>query len=272
MTSLFRFAFLVLLFLPNLAFAQEDGKTSFWGVGLGLQTTAWKDQMVTQSTYHGTNLFFSINHRKEKNKTLRHLDIDSSIGSLKTDMFDRQDQRGKFIQPSISHFWNEIQYRHLFNIHQSDSESWYIGGAAYHLLSLRIGTRWDNSQINYDIGAGLKAEGGYRRQLPVFGKNTSLYLGMQVPLVGYLVRPSFTGVPDILDINKDFLTDMFGNNQVTWIGNFPRMQLRAAYDWPIAFGNMLQLVYQWQYFSFEKPWQTQTSAHSLSVNFMLRAK
>lgn len=266
------FTFLLVQFCASVILAQTSEKQSYWGVGLGLQTTAWKDQMVTQSTYHGTNLFFSINHRKEKNKTIRLLGIDNSLGSLKTDLFNLEDQRGRFIQPSINHFWNEIQYRHLYEIYRNGPNTWYLGGAAYHLLSLRIGTRWDNSQINYDIGGGLKAEVGYKKQLPAFGKNTALHLGLQVPVIGYLVRPSFTGVPDILDIEKDFLTDMFQNNHVTWIGNFPRIQFRATYDWPIAFGNMLQLAYQWQYFSFQEPWKTQTSAHSFSLNFLLRAK
>lgn len=86
------FIFLLFQFCALGIQAQTSEKQSYWGLGLGLQTTAWKDQMVTQSTYHGTNLFFSINHRKEKNKTIRLLDIDNSLGRLKTNLFNLEDQ------------------------------------------------------------------------------------------------------------------------------------------------------------------------------------
>ncbi|HSF54422.1 MAG TPA: hypothetical protein VLA71_11750 [Algoriphagus sp.] len=263
--------FLLLSLVPQLA-AQDLPKESYFGLGLGLLSRTFKDQLVTQSTYQGTNFFVSLQHQKIKNNTLRYFEFDGSFGSVKTDEFDRDQSGGKFLSPSVASFWNEIQYRHLFLLSEKPKGSWFIGPAAYHLLHLRMGPRWDNSQINYEIGGGLKAEGAYRRSIRIGKKDAFLQAGLQVPLVGYIIRPSYTGVPDILDLDKDFLTDMFENNYITWMGNFPRIETSLRLDLPIASGNRMQAGYDWQYYSFQEPWTTQVAVHTFSLNFFLRAK
>lgn len=266
------FILLLYLFFVPLLNAQEKPKESYFGLGLGLQSRTFKDQIVTQSTYQGTSFFLSLQHQKIKGNTLRYFEFEGSIGSVKTDEFDRDQAGGKFLAPSVSSFWNEIEYRHLFLLSDRPKGDWFLGPAAYHLLHLRIGPRWDNSQLNYEIGGGLKAEGAYRRPLRVIKKDALLQIGLQVPLIGYILRPSYAGVPDFLDINKDFLSDMFENNYVTWMGNFPRIQTSFRLDLPIASGNRMQAGYDWQCYSFQEPWTTQAAVHTFSLNFFLRAK
>lgn len=263
--------FLYCILVPSVQ-AQEKSKESYFGLGLGLQSRTFKDQTVTQSTYQGNSLFLSLQHQKIKGKTLRYFEFEGSVGSVKTDEFDRDQAGGKFLSPSVSSFWNEIEYRHLFLLSERPKGAWYLGPAAYHLLHLRIGPRWDNSQLNFEIGGGLKAEGAYRRPVRLMKKDAHLQVGLQVPMIGYILRPSYSGVPDFLDLSQDFLSDMFEKNYLTWIGNFPRIQTSLRMDLPIASGNRMQAGYDWQYYSFQEPWTTQAAVHTFSLNFFLRAK
>lgn len=259
-------------FWMEWVFPQEIPKTSYFGLGLGIQSTTFKDQLVTQSTYQGSNLYLSLQHLKEKKNTLRFFQWDGSLGKVKTKLYDRTIDGGKYIGPAVNSYWSEISYRHLFLVGNGAKGKWFLGPAIFHLLHLRLGTRWDNSQINYEIAAGLKAELAHRRQIHWPKKNSLLHLGIQVPVAGYILRPSYTGVPDFLDLNKSFITDMFENRYFAWMGNFPRVQTSIRLDMPIASGNRMHLGYDWQVYSFQDPWLTQTGVHTFSFTFLLKAK
>lgn len=266
------------ILIPFISFAQaqkdsiEVPKESFFGIAIGLRPQSIRDQLVTEMKYSGSPFYLNLNHIKTKKKTVRSLNIESSIGSLKTNSFEIGKSNSRFIQPSIDQYWNEISYSHLFQIHSGKAGKLYLGTVISHTLNLRLSTRWDNSQINYDISGLLLGEVAYQKEFNFWKKSMKFQGSLRLPLVGYLLRPPYSGVPDFLDHEKDLLTDIFSNNYVVWIGDFPKTQIRSFVEFPIASGNKMQIVYNWEYYSFQNPSNVQSGAHTLAVNFLLKAK
>ncbi|MDI1321277.1 MAG: hypothetical protein PSV36_00930 [Algoriphagus sp.] len=274
-SSIFIFCAILIPFI-SFAQAQKDSievpKESFFGIAIGLRPQSIRDQLVTEMKYSGSPFYLNINHIKTKKQTVRSLNIESSIGSLKTNSFEIGKSNSRFIQPSFDQYWNEISYSHLFQIHSGKAGKLYLGPVISHTINLRLSTRWDNSQINYDISGLLIGEVAYQREFNFWKKSMKFQGSLRLPLVGYLLRPPYSGVPDFLDHEKDLLTDIFSNNYAVWMGDFPKTQFRSLVEFPIASGNKMQIVYNWEYYSFQNPNSVQSGAHTLAVNFLLKAK
>jgi hypothetical protein len=268
--------FIFCAILIPFAQAQKDSievpKESFFGIAIGLRPQSIRDQLVTEMKYSGSPFYLNLNHIKTKKQTVRSLNIESSIGSVKTNSFEIGKSNSRFIQPSFDQYWNEISYSHLFQIHSGKAGKLYLGPVISHTLNLRLSTRWDNSQINYDISGLLLGEVAYQKEFNFWKKSMKFQGSLRLPLVGYLLRPPYSGVPDFLDHEKDLLTDIFSNNYVVWIGDFPKTQFRSSVEFPIASGNKMQIVYNWEYYSFQSPNNVQSGAHTIAVNFLLKAK
>lgn len=266
------------ILLPISSFAQaqtesvETAKESFFGIAIGLRPQSIRDQLVTEMKYSGSPFYLNLNHIKTKKQTIRSLNIESSIGSLKTSSFEIEKSNSRFVQPSLDQYWNELSYSHLFQIHSGKTGKFYLGPVISHTLNLRLSPRWDNSQINYDISGLLLGEFAYQREFNFWKKSMKFQGSLRLPLVGYLLRPPYSGVPDFLDHEKDLLTDIFSNNYAVWMGDFPKTQFRSLVEFPIASGNKMQIAYNWEYYSFQSPNNVQSGAHTLALNFLLKAK
>ncbi|RIW18758.1 hypothetical protein D0X99_03490 [Algoriphagus lacus] len=267
---------LSLFFLfQGIAFSQTSEtleKTAFWGVALGLRFQRFQDQLVTQVRYNGPQFYLMINKEKFKANTLRNFALEGTIGSLKSDEFEQGKPLSRYLQPSVDSYWNEITYSYLFKIKEGERSEFYLGPSVSNVISLRISPRWDNSQINYEFTGNLQAEARYRRQFELFGKPMIGNFGVKLPIVGYITRPSFSGVPDFLDQEQDFVSSLFVETSVSWLGNFPRIQFDNFVEFPIASGNKIQVIYNWEYYSFQVPGKVQTAAHTIGINFLMRTK
>lgn len=270
-----RFLILFSFLIPGIAFSQSTESSenaAFWGVTVGLRLQSFQDQLVTQVRYDGPQFYFMINKEKFKAKTLRNFALEGSLGSLKSDAFEPGKSQSQFLQPSVDSYWNEIAYSYLFKLKEGEKSEFFFGPSISHVLFLRISPRWDNSQFNYEFTGNLQAETRFRRRFELFGKPIIGNLGIKFPLIGYISRPSFSGVPDFLDHERDFLASIFVENSLSWLGNFPRFQVDNFIEFPIASGNKIQVIYNWEYYSFQVPSKVQTAAHTVGINFLMRTR
>ena len=261
---------LAFMFLISSVNAQD--KESFWGLAIGLRPQIIQDELVSRSRYGGSPFYFMINHIVEKPGKLRFFQFEGSIGSIRTKEFKSGDSPSRYIQPRVSSFWNEITYSHLYEIQINENSKWWIGPSISNLINVRNSPRWDNSSINYDASGNLQAEGRYQRSFELLGKQMKVVLGLKVPLIGYITRPIYAGVPDFLDQESGFESQLFENTSVSWLGNFPHIQFDSYLELPIAAKNRIQILYNWEYYSYQKPSKVQVGAHVIGVNFLMKTR
>ncbi|WP_026947720.1 hypothetical protein [Algoriphagus marincola] len=250
--------------------AQE--KEGYWGLAIGLRSQIVQDQLITRSRYSGAPIYFMLNHERQKLKKLSNFQFEGSIGPLKTREFEIRQNLGRYQQPQITSYWNEITYSSLFRLIADEKSDWWLGPSLSHLIHVRYSPRWDNSAINYDFSGNLQAELRYRRDFELFGKAMKGNIGLKLPVIGYISRPIYAGVPDFLDQERSFESQLFENTSVSWLGDFPRIQFDNFIEFPIAGGNKIQVIYNWEYYSFQDPNPVQTAAHTFGINFLMRTK
>ncbi|SEJ02905.1 hypothetical protein SAMN05192553_10224 [Cyclobacterium xiamenense] len=250
--------------------AQE--KEGYWGLAVGLRSQTVQDQLITRSRYTGAPIYFMINHERQKTRKLSNFQFEGSVGPLKTREFELGKSLGRYKQPQITSYWNEISYSSLFLLRESDLGNWWLGPSLSNLIHVRFAPRWDNSSINYDFTGNLQAAFQHRRSFKFVGKNMIANIRMNLPLIGYITRPIYAGVPDFLDQERGFESQLFENTSISWLGNFPRIQFDNFVAFPIAGGNKIQLIYNWEYYSFQDPNPVQTASHTVGINFLMRTK
>ncbi|WP_026966319.1 hypothetical protein [Algoriphagus terrigena] len=272
MKKVFTCCLVFLVVTSEVSIAQDSQKESFWGIAVGIRSQNFQDQLVTQTKYSGGLLYFMINHEKNKANTWRKFNFEAGIGSMKSEAFEAGQVPARYLQPSVKSYWNEISYSHLFQIKSEEKSSFYVGPGVSNVISVRYSPRWDNSQINYEFTGNLQAEGRYLRAFELWGKDMKASFTLKLPIVGYIARPGYSGVPEFLDHEKDFGSSLFDNTSVSWLGNFPRIQFDNYVEFPIAGGNKMQVIYNWEYYSFQSPVTMHSAAHTIGVNFLMKAK
>lgn len=261
--------FILFLFFQTLQAQEIEG---YWGLALGLRFQAVQDQLITRSRYRGAPFYFMINHERQKIGKLSNFQVEGSVGSLKTQEFELGQFPARYLQPKITSYWNEITYSSLFLLRSGAKGNWWLGPSFSNLIHVRFSPRWDNSLINYDFSGNFQAEIRFRHGFQFFGKSMKGNIGLKLPLVGYTTRPVYAGVPDFLDQERTFESQLFDNTSMTWLGNFPRIQFDNFVEFTIASGNKIQVIYNWEYYSFQVPSRVQTAAHTIGINFLMRTK
>ncbi|NHE56673.1 hypothetical protein [Cyclobacterium plantarum] len=265
---------LAILFVIFLCWqsGNAQGQEGYWGLAVGIRSQTVQDQLITRSRYSGGPVYFMIDHQRRKTQKLSHFQFEGSIGSLKTREFELGKSLGRYQQPKVTSYWNEISYGSLFLIRESEKGNWWFGPSISSLIHVRFSARWDNSSINYDFSGNFQAELSYRRNFQLFGKEMKGNIGFKLPLIGFMTRPVFAGVPEFLDQERSFESQLFDNTSISWVGNFPRFQFDNFVEFPIYGGNKIQLIYNWEYYSFQNPSLVQTAAHTLGINFLMRTR
>lgn len=261
-----------LMFASLKSHAQQIEKETFWGVALGVRSQNFQDELVTQTKYSGGLLYFMVNMDKNKGDTWRKFNFEAAIGSMKSKAYDPQGGPSRYLQPSVGSYWNEISYSQLFQINSNLKGALYVGPGISNVISVRLSPRWDNSQINYEFTGNLQAEGRYLRDFDLWGKAMKASFHLKLPIVGYISRPGYSGVPEFLDHEKEFTASLFDHTAVSWLGNFPRIQFDNYVEFPIASGNKIQVIYNWEYYSYQNPVPVHAAAHTIGVNFLMKTK
>lgn len=264
---------IIFLALTYPSWGQNKTIESFWGIGVGLKSQKIVDKIISPMRYSGTNGYINLNHQRFREKNISFFEFMGSVGSLSTKSFEPSQNGGRFLPPKSSFYWNEIAYTNLRYISTFDNGSEiYLGGTISHLLSLRLNERWDSSMINFEGGGFLNASGLIKRDFSFFGKTVQGNFSLSIPIFGYMLRPNYVGVPNFINHEIPFLGDFYGNGYFISFFSFPRIKSRIWMDYPISTGNRLQLVYEWENYSFKNPHSVSATSHTVSLNFLLKTK
>lgn len=226
-----------------------------------------KDELVMPNRYSGTNLGFGLKYLKERPLSSQEVSFESAIGGLKTRGADVSNIGARYKEPRTSLYWFDIRYSYLHQI-PSFSEGKYdvhFGASADLLINGRFNERWDNSSINYEGAfSPLAVQGRVARDLKTWRKKMNVSFTLNFPLIVYVMRPEFSGVPDFLDHERDFLSSLIATPASQWTGfwDFPRFRTQWDLSLPIAGENFMRFTYRWEYYSYQDPMRTQFAGHS----------
>jgi len=262
---------LLALVMLGSAYGQQDttnrNRHPYLGLTVGLASMKVKDDLVMPVRYGGTNFAFGLNYLKKKPKSIQEVNIEGVIGGLSTKEADRNNFGARYKEPRSNLYWGDINYVWMHSIPKLSSEKYrtFMGASAFVLANVRFNERWDNSAINYDAAISpLAFQGRVERDFKTWKKQMTVSFNLGFPLIVYVMRPEFSGVPDFVDHETDFIRSLTSTQNSQWTGfwDFPRIKTQLDLSLPIRGLNFMKFTYKWEYYSFQEPMKTQYGGHS----------
>jgi hypothetical protein len=240
---------------------------------MGLSGMKVKDALVMPNRYTGTNLQFGFSYVKRKPKSIQEIYLDGVVGGIKTRDANPGNNGGRYREPRSALYWTDMGYLWIHDVPALSFGKYrtYMGASAWLMINARFNERWDNSAINYE-GAFTPLSWQMHVERDLFTKQKILTLSyrLNLPLLTYVMRPEFAGVPDFLDHEADFLSSLISTPASKWTGfwKFPRIKSEIDLQMPIRGNNVIQFSYKWEYYSYEAPVKTQFASHSFLFTFL----
>ena len=241
-------------------------RTSYIGLSLGLFQMKVKDQLVMPVRYEGANLNYALSYTRDRLRSTQEFEMLLSIGRIQAEPTSDRDFNARFKSPTANIYWGTIRYSYLHEVLQW-AEQWSLQGglAAYLMINARHSERWDNSQINYDaalVPAALMMQ--IERSLKTRRKNFVASFQVELPMIAYVMRPEFSGVPDFLDHERDFLSQVASTENSGWtsINGFPRITTELGVTLLMRNSNRMRLSYGWDYYVLQQPKRVRYASHT----------
>ena len=275
--GLLRLTILIGLILSSTLFAsaQDSTRRSYLGLTAGFSSMKVKDDLVMPVRYQGTNVQFGFNYQRHKLKSIQEVNIESVIGGLKTKEANINNFGARYKEPRLTLYWGDINYVWLHKVEAISPGKYntYLGASAFMLINVRFNERWDNSAINYDAAfSPLSFYGRIGRSIKTWKKTADINFSLNFPLIVYVMRPEFSGVPDFLDHETDFLSSLASTPASKWTGfwDFPRFKTQLDLSLPIRGENFMKFTYRWEYYSYQDPMKVQYGGHSFLFTLFTR--
>lgn len=273
-----RILLLVLLtsaLLPSMAQTDtlSDNRRPYLGLTFGLKGVTVKDALVMPVRYSGTNPYFSLSYLKEKPKSIQEIYIDLNVGSVKTKDADIENFGTRYIEPRAQFYMSEIGYSWMRALPRLSNEKYrvHMGAESSFLFNVRFSPRWDNSGFNYEgVITPLAWQGRIARDFKTKRKKLTLSYQLNIPVLAFVMRPEFSGVPDFLNHEKPFTSDLFERGSWESFWGLPRIKSTLDLTIPIAGKNFMKFTYGWNYYSYQDPVKTQFAGHSFLFTLYTR--
>ena len=238
----------------------------YLGLTFGIAGMKVKDALVMPVRYSGTNIAFGLNYLKLKAKSSQEISFYSVLGGVNTGEVDFDNFGGRYREPNASLYYTDFSYtwQHAIAKLSSDKYRTFLGATAHLLINARYNERWDNSAINYEGAfSPLAVNAKVERDLRTWKKSMTVSFGVSLPIFVYVMRPEFSGVPDFLDHETDFISSLTntGNSKWTGLWEFPHIKTRLDIALPIRGENFMKFSYLWEYYSYQEPMKTQFGGH-----------
>ena len=270
------FLLINLLFIAQTVSAQDSTiiRESYLGLEFGLTLNKVKDELVMPVKYSGTNFTFGLNYERRRNLSVQEVVLHGTAGSIRTPDANIDNFGARYIEPRSAFYLGEVYYSYRHLIPSSSRKYRFYGGAsAEFFMNVRLNERWDNSLVNYDAAfTPLSISGRVERDISTKNKTLQLFFDLRLPVIVYVVRPEYSGVPDFLNHEQDFVSSLFQTPASSWTGiwNFPRIRTRLGMQLPIRGSNYIRFSYSWEYYSFQDPRKVQAANHGFTFMLITR--
>ncbi|MBX2815421.1 MAG: hypothetical protein KTR24_05480 [Saprospiraceae bacterium] len=225
-----------------------------------------RDHLVMPVRYQGTNLSYGLGYKRERPRSTQDFSMLLCFGRIQTEPVPEAGLGARFKAPTASMYWGTMRYQFLHDVFGLASP-WKLraGPAAYAMINARYSERWDNSAINYDgalVPLALVTQ--IERRLQTKRKKFISSFQIEIPLLAYTMRPEFSGVPDFLDHERDFLHSVASTENSGWgsINRLPRVTTEVGITLLMRSSNRLRLAYGWDYYTLPDPLRVRAASHS----------
>jgi len=282
--------FVFLLFAPALCLSQDSSKKEnrklerkardkYLVTGFGGNIVKAVDNATSPLLYKGFGPAASVSYLVHSEKVIKAFETDFSFGWLKPPTVSPwYQQRNTSIVVNLR-YYQDYKLRGIFK----DRVNWYLGGEVFINNSFRINYKYGNSALNFESYFGLGPITRFEfpfshkaRKVKIWFMNFNrrdrdlrLSFQLSLPLVNFLVRPSYVTVTNFIDpeLQRAITSDHFHGG---FIEPFSlRTQTELYYI--LHNQNMLKLTYGWNFFHHDPGYnKVQTAGHSFLFSYIFK--
>lgn len=239
-----------------LAVSAGEPRDHFTPLKLGWSYHKAIDQGMSPLLYRGSAFAFSTGYFSQNDRSVLETNLDLHLGTIST----RASNEGLTNRAYIGRA--EIGVGYLRLVKSSETVRWFAGGHWANPFNFRGNLRLGNSAANYEFFSSLGASGAVQRDFEFNNRTVALTFRVRLPLFSYGLRPNYSGAFDIND-QAEIQRDVFDNRKWLPIGAFTRINTRLMCSYPLKNGNLLQLGYEWDFYSYRPTHQVNAAMHSL---------
>jgi len=242
---------------------EKKSRDRYLGLGLGFSRVKVIDQATSPLLYKGTEFpFLSLGYLTHSYRIVRTFEIDFSMGSLKTRTnTDWQDSKN-------SSYYIVMRYNQLYRVRPilHDKVNWYLGPEANFNGHIRYNLKYENSGINYDTYFGLGVSNRFEFPFRIRKRRLRLSWQLSMPVVGFVIRPSYVTIPHYFDSNIFSTLSVKG-------GFFTPFNIRSQAElyWVLKNQNMFKLNYIWNFYNHNPGYnKVQSAFHGFNFSFIFK--
>lgn len=230
----------------------------FLEIGLGFNYHATRDEATSPLIYGGNQPAFHLQYFFSNRKFLGIIDENFSVGYLKNRIYSSKDKNR-----ALS-FNNDLAFTTLYNWRNREKSTVFIGGELLTMANIRQNDKFNNANINYEVGFSLAPSGmfEYRTSWQAGKLNLGLFsvkkhdrsfkiqYALSVPVFTALARPGFVTINDFVD-ESSLVVDSKNINFVTF-DHLLLVKNKFNFYYILHNNNMLKFNYNFIYYNYYK--------------------
>ncbi len=240
------------------SFSQEKTSADLqgWSVGGGLVVEKGfiTDQTFSSLPYSGITAGASIGVKYKSKGLIHSLDIAYTSGIFKATHNEES--------PQLNNRYANVNYTLLAQLSPATVSHLYISaGAGINVLyANRIYSGFVNSHTTFEFASSLSFATLLQYKIGEASNGFFIYDKLQVPVIAYLVQPSF-GDNNLTVSNKA----SFYNKDFVSVSSFVRLKNQFGFGKTIDNKQQLSLNYQWDYYHLQKEREVRSAVHSIAI-------
>jgi hypothetical protein len=255
----FLFVFFLVLILPAKA---QDNNTI--GVGMGASYQQVLDQRISPLRYNGPQATVYGQVLLPTEKVAHEWYARFDVGLLGNGANNTE----------ITAFRTDISYFYWLNLNEWKGLQLQAGAGLTAYWSLLDVDVYTNNAFNNSVYSSINPGVKLGKEWTLFKRSFLLEGRFFIPLISFAVRPAYGSTTLEGFINNE--TDEGGFSRYLNSGDFTTVfrhfRFNALYSltYPLESGNALQLHYNWDFYSFDRPQRVQAGTHLLAFGLLIQ--
>ncbi|WP_341225946.1 hypothetical protein [uncultured Arcticibacterium sp.] len=245
--------FNTIIILVLCSFASKAQQKSL-SIDLGVNQGFFKDRVFSPVNYHSYGTTFGVEYRKvNSGDDIFLAKFSGAISTLKSDysiFFDTNDYQ---VNLELGYLKNVLNKRLNLN----------LGGQLHSYINADL---FDGTEaITFFSNHSLEAAAILNYKLKT---KHSFESKLSIPLVGYMVRPQYSGWDKYISDNADKAAKiiLYDRGTLTSINDFKAINWQAKYSYQLGPKMAVGLSYQFRYYTTEIPDKTAIANNQLSLS------
>ncbi|GEM_PF-3957823 len=265
---------LLLLGQGLIAQENENAKTGFWELRLGIGVDRFQDSKNSPLKLSGTDVPIGIYRGRITDKSISTGGLEIRSSELSTSVNE---------QVTLSNGEVNLHFEYLRKLSAQTSlfDTWYLGGRVDFRRQNLENELLGNNSVNVFFNTSLSVVNRVERTVRTLGKDARLSYTLSLSLLNYVKEDnsfSFAAPQQALEDGvyntQDFEHSLFEYGEVTSLNSFIQLRSRLALHFPAKRRSSWELAYEWQFRNYAQVDQLgiASASHNLSISYHLPKK